>query len=502
MTKILHYCFTLLCIDKINRQLSIISMSKKFIKLSLIFIFCLMTQVVANPNQQDYASLLERIDSIRVQHDIPGVSLVVVDKAGILHQSQLGLADRAKQNPVTSETIFRVGSITKTFTSLAALRLVEQQKLQLSDEVATYLTTVPYINTFQESSPIRVEQLLEHTAGFRDMSAHEWGFKEPDWTLEQSFAYDPESRTTHWRPGEHHSYSNSGAGVAAAVIEAITEENFEDFVRQEIFAPLGFKDATFYLTDQVKQRLATGYNSDGHSLIPYWHMLYRPFGAMNMNAGEMAAFIRFLLNEGELDGKRIFSKRSIARLEIPRSTLAARHGLAYGYGLGNYSWVRNNAVFHGHGGDADGYLAHYGYTRANDKGYFVVINAFHGRALRAMRKEIESWLINDIKQETNLPVAQLSSKQKQAIIGNYMQITQRFNWEQDGHPVKENTLVIFEKQEELYTRINDAKPKQLVPVSKIHFRRVNQPVATISINTDQNGAMILQGDMGNFKKIQ
>lgn len=453
------------------------------------------TTLKAAEDMVGFKQLLNKIEQVKDQYNIAGVGLVIVDENASLHEAYLGLASRENRLPVTDNTVFRVGSITKTFTSLAILKLVEQGKLDLNEKVSHYLSESVYTNTYP-ASPIRLAHLLEHTAGFHDMDKHEWEFKHSNWTLSQSLQYSPQSRTTAWQPGQYSSYSNSGAGVAGFVLEQVVDVSFEDFVQQHIFDPLGLHDATFYLNESIESRLATGYNTDGSSIIPYWNMLYRPFGALNMRVNEMATFIRFLINYGRTDeGVQLFSRQSIQRLEKPQTTLAARHGLEYGYGLGNYTWIRDGLVFHGHGGDADGYLAHYGYTRLNNKGYFLVINAFHGAALRTMRKHVEKWLASDAIKAPLPAMHVLDNEHLKNILGEYSAITKRFS---DGTLARAK---IFEKNGQLFTRVNKKSPIELIPVTNYHFRRTDQPVATISIVQDAAGDTVLQGDMGNFKRV-
>ncbi|MEM8844398.1 MAG: serine hydrolase domain-containing protein [Pseudomonadota bacterium] len=453
---------------------------------------------------QDFDDLNDQLSAIQHKYNIAGVSLIIVDEKETLNEAFLGVANRETKQEVNADTVFRVGSITKTFTSLAALKLQELGKLNIDDKVSDYVTP-PYDNTYPES-PIRIAHLLEHTAGFQDMDATEWNFKQPDWTLEQSFNYSPSSRTTRWEPGIYSSYTNSGAGIAAYVMEKASGQIFEEFVQTEVLNPLELRDATFYLDESIKDRLAVGYNKDGESVIPYWNMLYRPFGAMNMRASEMGIFIRMLINQGLTDsGKRIFNKESIQRLETPNTTLAAQEGLNYGYGLGNYHWIRDGVVFHGHGGDADGYLAHYGYSRENNLGYFLVINAFNEHALRNMRRAVEQSLIQSVN-KTQPPVEyKLNQSELNQIIGNYYAATERFVWNPDALPNSNGTSItnivhVFYEEGKLYTQFNEKNPKRLIAVSGKQFRRDNDPIATTSITVNDQGEIILQGDIGNYKK--
>lgn len=465
-----------------------------------LVVYLLVAVCSADELPVEFAQILERIERVKQQYNVAGLGLVIVDGRETLHQAYLGLANRDEQIPVDDDTVFRVGSITKTFTSLAILRLVEQGKISLQDPVSKHVEKTPYVNTNYPSTPIRIAHLLEHTAGFRDLTQKEFDFKEVNWSLEKSLAYDPVSRTTAWMPGEYHSYTNTGAGVAAYLVEQVSQESFENYVQEQIFQPLNLADATFFLEDGIKSRLAIGYNTDGNSIIPYWHMLFRSFGGINMRVKDMAKFVRMLINYGQIEnGNSVFSATSIRRLERPATTLAARNGLSYGYGLGNYQWLRDGVLFHGHGGDADGYLARYAYTRENNRGYFVVINAFNNRALAKIRRIVETWLVQDV-QRRPLPATYLLSRAKLAeIVGEYRLITSRFSWAGDS---QSKMLKVFTERGELFTQVESDPARLLIPVNEKHFRREGQPIATISIVNDAAGAPILQGDLGNFRKVK
>ena len=467
-----------------------------FSMFSSLVIYLLAPIGIASERSGDFAELLKRIEYVKDRNNIAGLGLVVVDAKKNLHQAYLGYADRENRVPVNKGTVFRVGSITKTFTSLAVLRLVEQDKLELADPVSKYIKKLPYQNTYKSSAAIQVAQLLEHTAGFQDMTQREFDFKHANWSLQQSFDYDPASRITAWQPGEYFSYTNSGAGITALLIEQISQQSFEEFVQKHIFHPLALVGATFFLEDKIRSRLAVGYDTDGETTIPYWHMLYRAFGAINLRVDDMAKFIRMLINLGKNDqGMSVFSATSIKRLEQAKTSFAARKGLRYGYGLGNYQWLHDGVLFHGHGGDADGYLAHYGYTRENNRGYFIVINAFNNTALRKIRRIIESWLVRDVEIIKPPPRYGLTDAEQGEIIGEYIALTHRFAWMDEARILK-----IFMHQGELYTQLGADAARLLIPVNKNQFRRSKQPLATILIAKNQMGATILQGDVGNFRK--
>ena len=208
----------------------------------------------------------------------------------------------------------------------------------------------------------------------------------------------------------------------------------------------------------------------------------------------MASFVQMLINKGSFHKKSVLSASSIERMETPMTTLAARHGLGFGYGLSNYSWLRDGFLFHGHGGDGDGYLSRFGYTRSNNSGYFLVINAFQGRSLDEMRRLVERYLVEGETAAKTPAPATLSANRKTALSGSYRAVTTRFSG------AKPDTLKIIEASGKLLTQLNDHSKLQLVPVNETQFRRKDQNVATIAIIEDTDGKIYYQGSLGNFVK--
>ena len=457
---------------------------------------CLFFLLPVLGNTASLSKLEQRLEEIRKEHDVPAVGVVIVSPKATLLEKVWGLADVASKKTATNQTMFRIGSITKAFTSLTFLALDEKKLLPLNLVLDSSVGVVPFQNQWSETDPITIEMLLEHTAGFTDMSKPEWDYShQRPLKLEDAFLIDPNSRMTQWRPGIHSSYTNSGAGIAAWAAEKKLRRPFEELMQAHVFTPLGMHNTTLFKTQQVEDYLATGYQADGRTTIPYWNMIYRPFGAMNVRIEDMTPFLQLLLSRGRHNQQSLFSEAAIQRMEIPKTTAAAKSGLEFGYGLGNYQWLRNGFLFHGHGGDGDGYLAHYGYSTELGLGYFVVINAFNHRPLRQMRNAIENFML-DGKRNTERPALfALSDEQVNAIVGEYSQATQRFG---RGKP---KTLRILAEGNKLYTQRPGGKRLPLLPVAPGQFRRPHEPVATIAVIELSHGT-VLQGDLGNFEKQQ
>jgi CubicO group peptidase (beta-lactamase class C family) len=447
---------------------------------------------------EGYNTLIEELDSIRVRNEVAALGLVVVRDDRLVYLATRGLADRASNRPITDDAIFRIGSISKMFTGLAAAELAARGVLDLDQAIGEFETEGMYSNPWRASYPVTTAQLLEHSAGLTDMIQAEWDYSDPrQLPLSQTLHLYPKARTLQWRPGLQHSYSNAGAGLAGYVMEEATGKPYETLMTELIFKPLALRDTS--VLPPALDRLPTGYDSDGITVIPYWHQIFRPFAAVNTSLQDMGTFLRMMIRRGRLGDRTVFAAQTIERVESPTTTLAARRGLAYGYGLGNYWWLRRGIVFHGHGGDADGYLSKMGYTRANDSGYFLVITAFQNTTLRAMQAAVEQFLIQGLRAEKAPPVHTLDPAKTQQILGLYGRASWRFPGRREE--AGKETLEIIAIDGQLYTQGDRRQRKRLLPVSGSLFRRQQDNRATVFVGSGADGKIYFQEDSDNFSKI-
>lgn len=351
---------------------------------------------------QSIDGLREQLEKILKETHTPGASVAIVHRDGPEWVAGLGKADVASARPATPETLFRIGSISKTFASLAILTLVEQGKLSLDDSLHKLAPEVWFENPWESTDPIRLVHLLEHTTGWDDMHIREYA---KDWPgsmgLKAAFDFDHHSRISRWRPGTRMAYCNSGPPVAAYVVEKITHQRFEDFVEQSLFRPIGMKTATYF--QPPPQSSTTLYHDNGSTPYQYWNIIFRPAGSINASAKDMAAYLQFYLNRGA----RILSSAAIDRMEIPATTWSAKAGLKLGYGLSNYWDVEDGFVYHGHDGGVDGGLSEMLYLPGDGVGYFFSINTGSGDASERIGKAIRAYITRSVEKPRVPPIASL-----------------------------------------------------------------------------------------------
>lgn len=457
-----------------------------------LVILCVLTTGTVRASSAINSDLGVAIDAIRRQHGISATVYFVVSPDTTLQLRSLGTPSWDTRESFEVDHLVRIGSITKTFTALAAMVLVERGELSLHANVRETLPTPPLVNRWANEHPVRIAHLMEHTAGLHDMSAKEFAFNEP-LPLDAAFRVDPESRDVAWPPGLHSSYSNSGAGILSRVIEQVTGESYETFVANEIFVPLGMSSARFTVDESDRDTLIAGYDTDGHTPIDYWHTLYRAFGGISVAPRDMIPFVQLFLNRGKHGAARLLSETAIERMQRPETTLAARSGLGYGYGLGVYQFQHRGLPFYGHGGDADGYLSFFAYSPALARGYFIAINAFNKAALREMRRVVENELVAS-NTRAQPAIAPLSDTQIETLSGNYREVTARFAARQDL-----KTMSVHLAGDTLYSADATGRRRALIAVSEWHFRRPDQSVATIAF-IPCGDRIFLQGDFGNYEK--
>ena len=377
------------------------------------------------------------------------------------------------------------------------MKMQQKGLIDLSQPLSNYLKK-PYIDNKYDSE-ITLQHLLEHTSGLSDLTKAEWDYnKTQRITLEQAMALKLGKHEAQWQPGIHSSYSNVGAGYLGLALEKVSGKSYEQLMHGYVFKPLEMKSSTLFLENHVKGRLIKGYNTNGKTLIPYWHTIYRPFAAINTDAHDIVKFLQLMLNKGSYKNHQFLTGSEVKQIETPQTTLAAKSGLSYGYGLGNYQWQSNGYTFYGHGGDADGYLSRFGYNKETGLAYFVMINAFQHNTLKQIRNLIE----NDITEDLPKPIyplrIALSDKNLEKYVGDYHQVTSRFR---KASQVDRIAFSIINNHNTLYIKYKNLPPIAIYAVNNKHFRYRDESVATMAFIL-HDGKMYFQGDGGNYLKVK
>lgn len=350
----------------------------------------LLGQGLPTAQPQDVGLSAERLDRIRTvfQKDVDegklvGATVLVARHGKTAYFKCLGALDRETGTPMTTDAIFRLASMSKPITSTAVMILAEEGRFLLDDPVSLYIPELKdrqvatvgedgEVTTEPARSEITIRELLSHTSGltygFFGEGPVEERYRDPKiWqgTLHEFVAKIGELPLVH-QPGTAWEYGVS-ADVLGYLVQVVSGMPFEDFLAQRLFAPLGMKDAGFYVPKEKLGRLATYYALGDAGLRPAAPAIPAETppalpsggGGLLSTTSDYARFLQMLLNGGALDGTRILSRKSVELMTsdhivgLPASRiLGDKRGFGLGFAIrrtlgssglpgsvGNYSWA-------------------------------------------------------------------------------------------------------------------------------------------------------------------
>jgi CubicO group peptidase (beta-lactamase class C family) len=282
-------------------------------------------------------------------HQIAGAVTAVATKIRTVHLSAVGQADIASGRPMTTDSIFRIASMTKPITATGLMILHDEGKLSIDDPIEKFIPSFKgqKLKDGRSVHPVTIRDVLTHTAGLSRPPSEVFQSRSLE-EIVDGIGKAP----LEFEPGSHWKYS-SGLNVAARIIEVISGESYADFLHTRIFKPLGMQDTTFVLSKDQADRLATTYlpNKDGDGVVPSTHRSVvldptvrrtpNPSGGLFSTAADIVRFYQMVLNGGTIDGRKIISKKSIGLMtSIHSGDVVTGFTPGNGWGLG-WCVVRN-----------------------------------------------------------------------------------------------------------------------------------------------------------------
>ena len=319
----------------------------------------------------DLAAFTDGIVPMQLKREnIAGGVVIVVKDGKVLFEKGYGYSDVDKKIPVTPETGFRPGSVSKLFTWTAVMQLVEQGKIDLDRDINDYLDfKIPA--TFPK--PITMRNLMTHTAGFEE------AIKDLIITHQSAPVSIGEYLKTHmpariFPAGTTPAYSNYGATLAGYIVERISGMPFDDYVDKNIFLPLGMTHTSFRqpLPDAMQPMMSKGYRLGSGEAKPYEIIRAEPAGSSATTAEDISHFMFAHLQNGEYNGVHI----------LKPETVALMHSAQFGVNpnlpkmcLGFYEQTRNGHRMVGHGGDTQFFHSDLYLMPDQNLGFFVSFNS-------------------------------------------------------------------------------------------------------------------------------
>ena len=285
----------------------------------------------------DYLTRLERFG-------FTGGALAVRGQEVLLSRSY-GLADRARGIPLTTDSVYNLGSITKQFTAAAILTLETQGQLTVTDLAGKYLDGVP-----ADKADITLHHLLTHSSGLKsDFSPTDY-----DPVGREEYVRRALQSTLLFRPGDGYEYSNAGYSLLAAIVEKVSGQPYEAYLTERVLKPAGMRETGYKLPKWAPDRIAHGYRDDGEDWgtilqriqeadAPYWTL--RGNGGLHTTLGDMLAWHRALGTDG------VLSKEARAKYFKPYVAEGPRGLSHYAYGWAVSKSARGTTVVQHNGGN-------------------------------------------------------------------------------------------------------------------------------------------------------
>lgn len=294
-----------------------------------------------------YAALDRYIEERMLQANIPGMVVALTDREQLLRVSTYGFADIAARSPVTPETLFEIGSISKSFTAMVLLQLQAEGRIDLHAPVTRYL---PWFQVRSAYEPITIHHLLSHTAGISSGVDFAPSARYSTWALRETTAASA--------PGTHYHYCNVGYQALGYLLEELLHQPYAEILQERILTPLGMYATEPVFTHETRKRLAVGYEyfyDDRPNLATSalasatWLEYGAGDGSIAATAADLAIYLRLLLNKGQ--GSQVLSETNYHLMT--QRLIQTDEGVFYGYGL--FTSERDGTTVIGHSGGMVGY---------------------------------------------------------------------------------------------------------------------------------------------------
>lgn len=301
------------------------------------------------PPRQDYTRVAAVLDSFvsreMVEQHIPAVSIALVDDQNIVWARGFGVANPRDTTPATAETVYRVGSVSKLFTDIGIMQLVEQHKVDLDVPVSRYLRGFAPANPF--GRPITLREMMAHRSGLvrEPPVGHYFDPSAP--SLDATVASLNRTRLI-YPPGSHTKYSNAAIATVGDVLQEVSGQPFADGLQRSVLDPLGLAHSAFSPTPAVERRLARGsmWTYDGRVFdAPTFQLGMAPAGSMYTTVLDLGHFISVLFAHGRNADRQVVQPATLDTMWTPQF---ARAGSTNGFGLGFHvgSLAGHRAVGH------------------------------------------------------------------------------------------------------------------------------------------------------------
>lgn len=316
----------------------------------IYIIYCLIIFVALDLAGQDMTAKFDSIVNMVVEDENgPGYAIQISQDGKTIYQKAVGKANLELDVDITPNHVFRIGSITKQFTTAAILRLQEEGKLSIQDELVKYIEDYP-----THGNRITIEHLMTHTSGIKSYTSM------PKFRTEwMTMHMDPEEliavfkdEPMDFKTGEKEQYNNSAYILLGYIIEKVSGKTYEDYVETEFFEPLGMKHSSYEVSTDIIPNRAYGYDEEeeeNYINAPYLSMtLPYAAGSLLSTTDDLRIWHTAFMNDKVISAESRKAAHTSAKLNNGEET-----GYGYGWGIGDFK----GSPRIGHSGGINGFLS-------------------------------------------------------------------------------------------------------------------------------------------------
>ena len=255
------------------------------------------------------------------ERKVPGLAFGIVIGGKLVYANAFGFSDTEKKMPVTTKSVYRIASMSKSFTAMAILQLRDAGKLQLDDAVDKYIPELKATKKLTEDSPpITIRNLLTHTAGFPEDNP--WGDRQLERTDQEFIDFLKTGVALSSVPGLNYEYSNLGFTILGLIISRVSGEHYEHYIKTKIWNPLGMHNTYWEYTEVPAKQLVNGYRVENGKWVkqPMLHKgAYGAMGGMLTSIEDFAKYIHLHISAWPAgkEANNIIKKSSLRQMHLP-----------------------------------------------------------------------------------------------------------------------------------------------------------------------------------------
>jgi CubicO group peptidase (beta-lactamase class C family) len=436
------------------------------------------------------------VPQIMAERHIVGTAVTIVHDGRVLLSRGFGRPNVDTESAINSaidpaRTLFRVGSVTKVFTAVAALQLAQAGHLDLHKDIRAYVPDV------QLRHGPTTHQLLTHTAGFDERFAGAATESPQDLQALSDHLrhYTPPQL---FQPGRAYSYSNYNYALAGLVVERVSGARYDQYMADNVFTPLGMTATTAQQPPPAFMRdvVARGYRWDNgrHEPVPYSFTQVAPAGSITTTAADVGRLMLMLLNEGAVDGAQLLRPEFVAKMLAPQYAADARiPGTSYGF---RQVVSRGHLVWYA-GGTLGDHAAAIFVMPAEDLGICVISNALPGAGDYLFEPLMTHLAGSPVSASPVRPAADAAQRATR-VVGTYQ------TYRRAGHEMSAFRMLMPMMQSSVTVESDGAirwQGRRWIEIAPLVFRHADSD-AHIAFRENEGGDVIeLHADGGTYERI-